>query len=230
MAEAVTVLACGNCRSPLFGLSTDSAFLCSECGSGWGIGTGGLTRLPVSVRATSGDGSIPLPFWLVEAMVKVESRITRRGVHHVPVQRGRVFSPRSEPGLRETGGASGVRRLVIPAFALNGVFELGVKLSALQETFPGETAGGWPRLAGVFSDPGEAAELARGVATGQEASSEDWLADLKLSVDVGSTTLLVLPAVVKDEMVQLPWSGLSFFKRNMPDLERILAFHEGSPR
>ncbi|MCK7510202.1 MAG: hypothetical protein MZV70_43290 [Desulfobacterales bacterium] len=26
MAEAVTVLACGNCRSPLFGLSTDSAF------------------------------------------------------------------------------------------------------------------------------------------------------------------------------------------------------------
>ncbi|MCK7510203.1 MAG: hypothetical protein MZV70_43295 [Desulfobacterales bacterium] len=71
-------------------------------------------------------------------MVKVEAAASRgAGSIMFPCSGGRVFSPRSEPGLRETGGASGVRRLVIPAFALNGVFELGVKLSALQKHFRG---------------------------------------------------------------------------------------------
>lgn len=230
MSELLTVLACGSCGSSLSGLSTDAAFLCRNCGKGWGIGAKGLFPLPTSVRTVRGEDTLPLPFWLVEADVTIGSRITRREVHNVPVQRGRWFAPGLETGLRETGGISGPRMLAFPAFSVNGVFDIGVKLSALIHTFPEEVSERWPGLAGVFSGPGEVADLARGVCIGQEASADDWLADVKLLVDLRSTTLLVLPAVVREETVVLKGTELSIFKRSITDLERITAFHRGTSR
>lgn len=210
------------------GLSTDTAFLCGNCGRAWGIGAQGLFPLASSVRVSRDQAAIPLPFWLVEAEVTVGSRMTRREVYNVPVQRGRWFAPGLETGLRETGGSSGARVLAFPAFSVNGVFDIGVKLSTVIERFPEEVHDRWPRLAGVFTGPGEVADLARGVCIGQEASADDWLADVKLTLVLLSTTLLVLPAVVREETVHLADTGLSFFRRNMPDLERIVAFHGGT--
>lgn len=229
MAERATVLSCARCGGPLRGLSTDSGFLCGNCGAGWAIGEEGLEPVTASVRTVRG-GEFPLPFWLVEAWVTVKSRIIRRGHHAVPMSRGRWFSPSRETGLSETGGFSGERRLVIPAFSVNGIFNLAVRLTGRMDRLPGERTGGpWPRLAGLFSGIGEVPELARGVCVGQEASSADWLADVALTVEVRSTELMVLPAVLLPETVTLPGPGVSFFRRNMPDLDRIIAFHEGSP-
>lgn len=230
LSERMTVLACGTCHAPLFGLSTDSSFLCRGCGTAWGIGRDGLSRLPSSVRVSRNDDALPLPFWSVEAGVTVESRTTRREMHQVGVERGRWFSPSAESGLRETGGHSGDRELVIPAFSVNGLFDIAVRLSAAAASLPPEVDAGWPGLAGVFSSPDEVPELARGVCTGQEAAAPDWLADLRLSVSVRSTALMVLPALLREEMVFLPGPGVSFFRRNMPDLERIVAFHKDLPR
>ncbi|GEM_PF-2498672 len=230
MSERVTVLACGACHAPLFGLSTDSSFLCQGCGTAWGIGRDGLSRLPSSVRVSRGDDALPLPFWSVEADVTVESRTTRRELHQVGLERGRWFSQSAETGLRETGGFSGERKLVIPAFSVNGLFDIAVRLSADLGSLPPEVDAGWPRLAGVFSSPDEVPELARGVCTGQEAEAPDWLADVKLSVNVGSTALMVLPALLRKETVFLPGPDISIFRRNMPDLERVLAFHKDPPR
>lgn len=230
MSERMTVLACGACHTPLFGLSTDSSFLCRGCGTAWGIGSGGLSRLQSSVRVSRSDDALPLPFWSVEARVTVESRTTRREMHHVGVQRGRWFSPVAENGLRETGGSSGDRRLLIPAFSVNGLFDIAVRLSDAFHLLPREVEAGWPRLAGVFSSPEEVPELARGVCTGQEAARPDWLADVKLTVEVASTALMVLPALLRQETVFLPGPDISFFRRNMPDLERVLAFHKDPPR
>lgn len=230
LSQRMTVLACGACHAPLSGLSTDSSFLCRGCGAAWGIGDSGLSRLRSSVRTSGSGDTLPLPFWAVEAGVTVVSRTTRREVHHVGVQRGRWFSPAAENGLRETGGASGTRKLVIPAFSVNGLFDIAVRLSDAFHLLPPEVETGWPRLAGVFSSPEEVQELARGVCTGQEASAPDWLADVRLSVEVVSTALMVLPAVLREETVFLPGPDISFFRRNMPDLERILAFHRDTPR
>ncbi|MFO7627848.1 MAG: hypothetical protein R6V62_11370 [Candidatus Fermentibacteraceae bacterium] len=225
MSERMTVLACGTCHAPLFGLSTDSSFLCQGCGTAWGIGRDGLSRLQSSVRVSRSDDALPLPFWLVEAGVTVESRTTRREIHQVGVERGRWFSPATESGLRETGGYSGERKLVIPAFSVNGLFDIAVRLSAAVPSLPPEVDAGWPRLAGVFSSPDEVPELTRGVCTGQEASAPDWLADVRLSVSVRFTSLMVLPALLREETVFLPGPGVSFYRRNMPDLERVIAFH-----
>jgi len=230
MAERMTVLACGRCHAPLSGLSTDSSFLCQGCGTAWGIGVDGLSMLPSSVRVSRDDKALPLPFWSVEADVTVESRTTRREAHKVGIQRGRWFSPSTESGLRETGGYSGERSLVIPAFSVNGLFDIAVRLSAAAPSLPPQVDAGWPRLAGVFSSPDEVPELARGVCTGQEAAAPDWLADVRLSVRVRSTALMVLPALLREETVFLPGPDVSFFRRNMPDLERVLAFHSDPPR
>lgn len=229
MSEAITVLVCGGCGKGLGGLSTDSAFLCPECGRGWGIGPGGLFELPVSIRTSGDSPALPLPFWLVEADVAVNSRLTRRETHNVGVQRGRWFAPALETGLRETGGFEGRRTLVIPAFSLNGLFDLGVRLSGAVEDFPEEIQGPWPRLAGVFSRPEEIRALAGGVCVGQEAAPDDWLADVSLEVRVVSSALLVLPGEVGEETVTVAGTGASFYRRNMPDLERILEFHRGRP-
>lgn len=189
-----------------------------------------MSRLASSVRVSRNDDAIPLPFWSVEAGVAVESRTTRREMHQVGIQRGRWFSPASETGLRETGGYSGERKLVIPAFSVNGLFDIAVRLSAAFPSLPPEVDAGWPMLAGVFSSPDEVPELARGVCTGQEAEAPDWLADVRLSVRVRSAALMVLPALLREETVFLPGPDISFFRRNMPDLERVLAFHKDPPR
>jgi hypothetical protein len=229
MAEKTTVLSCARCGAPLKGLSTDSGFLCRGCGAGWVIGEEGLEPVTASVRTDEGT-DLPLPFWQVDARVSVASRITRREHHGVPLRRGRWFSPSRETGLSETGGFSGERRLVIPAFSVNGIFNLAVRLTARIDRLPGERAGGpWPRLAGLFSGIREVPELARGVCVGQEASGPDWLADVALTVEVRATELLVLPAALLPETVTLQGPGVSFFRRNMPDLKRIIAFHQGSP-
>jgi hypothetical protein len=135
-----------------------------------------------------------------------------------------------ETGLRETGGFHRVRRLVVPAFSLNGLFDLGVRLSAALDELPPEIHSDWPAMAGVFSGIDEVQDLVRGVCVGQEAAAEDWLADVKIEVVVKSLELLVLPAEVEGEMVLLRGTGVSFFRRNMPDLERIQAFHTAAPR
>jgi hypothetical protein len=186
--------------------------------------------LPSSVRVSRSDDALPLPFWAVDADVSIESRTTRREMHKVGVQRGRWFSPAAETGLRETGGYSGERRLVIPAFSVNGLFDIAVRLSAAADSLPPEVDAGWPFLAGVFSSHDEVRELARGVCTGQETGASDWLADVKLTVEVRSATLMVLPALLREETVFLPGPDVSFFRRNMPDLERVLAFHRDPPR
>jgi hypothetical protein len=186
--------------------------------------------LSSSVRVSRDSEALPLPFWSVGADVGIESRTTRREMHQVGVQRGRWFSPATETGLRETGGYSGERRLVIPAFSVNGLFDIAVRRSSADGSLPPEVDAGWPRLAGVFSSLDEVQELAAGVCTGQEVGASDWLADVRLSVRVGSVALMVLPAVLRDETVFLPGPDVSFFRRNMPDLERVVAFHRDPPR
>jgi len=223
----ITKLVCRHCGNALSGLGHDKLFFCSNCGKGWVLDSSGLEPVPVQCRASSGS-KLPLPFWMVSAAVHVLKRTVRNEFTTTIVR----FGSRYEEDVlaakkRETGGFSERRTFLFPAFPVDGLPGTGVALSEKIRDLPGELEQqeSLPSICGGSVSKTDAAILARCVAVGQETEKADWLAEIEVVLSSVKSTLVILPCSVEVEKVNVAETGVSFFRRSVPDWEGIIDYH-----
>lgn len=223
----ITRLVCGHCGSILSGLGQDKLFFCSNCGKGWSLGEKGLEPMRVQCRA-SADSNFPLPFWMVKATVHVLKRTVRNKFTATILR----FSSRYEDDVlsskkSETGGQSDRRIFLFPAFPVDGLPGAGVNLSKHISDLPDEIGVGdtLPDICGGSVSPLDASVLAKSVAVGQEAEKADWLAEIEIVLSSVKSVLIILPCILEVEKVAIAETGVSFFRRSVPDWDEIVDYH-----
>lgn len=222
-------LLCGVCGNPLHGLGTDVVFICTNCGSGWTGEGEGLSPLKVEHRAHYGQG-LSLPFWRVKAAVHVLKRTVRNEFTTTILSFSSRFDQSTLPGkTRETGGISEKREFLFPAFPVNGLPGLGVSLSENLSQIPDliDEGSRYPAVCGCSISSTDAQVLTRCVAVGQETEKSDWLAEIELVISNVSSSVVILPCSVEVEKVKIAETGVSFFRRSVPEWDRIKAFSVG---
>ncbi len=222
----ITRLVCRGCGAPLSGLGTDSIFICSVCGRGFAGGGNGLEPLSVEHRALPGSG-IPLPFWRVSAAVHVLRRTVRNEFTTTILRFGTMYDGHTAGGkYRETGGGSERREFLFPAFPVDGLPGIGVKLSRCFESVPPviDGASGFPNVSGGSVSPEDALVLARCVAVGEETEKADWLAEIELVISAARSSIVILPCSPEGEKVLIDGAGVSFFRRAVPGWSDILEY------
>lgn len=225
----VTRLVCGACGSFLKGLGTDVIFVCTNCGSAWIGGESGLKPVPIEQRAKS-DAGTALPFWRVSAAVHVLKRTVRNEFTSTILRLKSKYDEKALKGkTRETGGISEKREFLFPAFSVNGLPGIGVGLSEKISELPPIIEGSWhyPHVCGGSVSPGDAEVLARCVAVGQETEKSDWLAEIELVVSAVKSSVVILPCTQEVEKINIAETGISFFRRSVPDWNRIIEFSAG---
>lgn len=222
----VTRLVCANCGAQLAGLGWDSTFVCSGCGAAWSQREAGLERIEVEHRAAV-DSQFPLPFWKLRATVHVLKRTVRNEFTTTILSYDSRYSSEAMPGkTRESGSGSQRRTLLFPAFHMNGLPGMGVMLSEHLEELPDIIDPGdpFPSVCGCTVAPNDAEVLGRCVAVGQETARADWLAEIELVISSVSTALVILPCTTEVEKVHIAHTGVSFFRRAVPDWNAMVDF------
>ena len=225
----VTKLVCGSCGSFLRGLGTDVIFICGNCGTGWAGEESGLKPVSVEQRAKPGEGKA-LPFWRVNAAVHVLKRTVRNEFTSTILRFQSKYDDNVLKGkTRETGGISERREFLFPAFSVKGLPGIGVSLSKKLSELPPLLEGSWkfPDVFGGSVSPGDAEVLARCVAVGQETEKSDWLAEIELVVSAVRSSVVILPCTREVEKIHIAGTGVSFFRRSVPDWNRIMDFKSG---
>jgi len=166
-----------------------------------------------------------MPFWKVQADVRILNRLSREASSASVVEGPREFDG-SDRMLRESSGSLSDVTYVFPAFATSLVLSTGVGLNraALIET-PVQS-GSIPPLIGGSVGTEDTAPLARGVAIGMEVSRSDHLASVDLELTVHNTSILAigcLPvkgylAIAEGPSAKIPFAAIT-------DWERISAWH-----
>ncbi len=216
----VTTLRCGNCGSDLHGLPTDLVFLCPSCGRCW-VSSDRLSPMDVRVGPV-GSGSIPMPFWEVEATVDLRRRVSRREAADAYVDGPRDFDG-FERELVDITLDPFDSVLVFPAFVTSLVLTAGVGLSGRR--IPASDATEPPKLVGGAVGPEDALLLAEGVAVGMEVADSDYLAFLDLSLQVRSLRLLVLGCTPGRHFLEVDGTEVSLPYTSMRDSTEILRAH-----
>jgi hypothetical protein len=223
----ITKLVCGHCGTALSGLGQDKLFFCSNCGKGWVLDAGGLEPVQVQCRASS-SSRLPLPFWMVSAAVHVLKRTVRNEFTSTIVRFGSRYEEEVLAAKKnETGGFSERRTFLFPAFPVDGLPGTGVALSDKIHELPDELKQGdsLPDICGGSISKADAAVLARSVAVGQETEKADWLAEIEIVLSSVRSTLVILPCSVEVEKVIIAETGVSFFRRSVPDWDGIMDYH-----
>lgn len=223
----ITRLVCGHCGSILSGLGQDKLFFCSNCGKGWSLGEKGLEPMLVQCRA-SADSNLPLPFWMVKATVHVLKRTVRNKFTATMLRFGSRYEDDVLSSKKsETGGQSDRRIFLFPAFHVDGLPGVGVNLSEHIHDLPDEIGVGdtLPDICGGSVSSLDASVLAKSVAVGQEAEKADWLAEIEIVLSSVKSVLIILPCILEVEKVAIAETGVSFFRRSVPDWDEIVDYH-----
>ncbi|MCP4646762.1 MAG: hypothetical protein GY852_03375 [bacterium] len=228
----VTKLVCRKCGGILSGLGLDRLFFCSNCGSAWSLSRTGLTSIQVQCRAPA-SSRLPLPFWAVRATVHILKRTVRNEFTATILKFGSRYDEKILAGkTRDTGGLSEKRTFLFPAFPVDGLPGIGVSLSEHINNLP-EIIGSeneLPKICGGSISPADAAVLARCVAVGQETEKADWLAEIEIVLSSVKSALIILPCSQEVEKVRIAETGVSFFRRSVPQWESIVDFHSNKQR
>lgn len=219
------VLNCPECGNGLAGLQIDRIFLCTSCGACW-IVENGLTRVPISLSGCD-DGSLPMPCWKVEAIVTVHRRVSRPLSATTVFEGPRVFDG-TERTLTESSAPPARMTLIFPAFASGQVLRAGVAFHGMElREEPVRTDLPITPMVGGSVGREDTGALARGVAVGLQIAARDSLAMVELELEVISTAVIAVGAVVSGSHLRFGDGELKLPFPAVTDIEAIRGYHSG---
>ena len=194
-------LDCAQCGAPLAAEGDDVVYYCTACRSGFQLDPTAEKLVPVEVsfvaahqgaagRMAAGQvvAEQYLPFWLLPAQVRIDSRNGRSPAEGTRSPIARFFFG----DRQETGYPAGEGTFAIPAFQtpLQHATALAARYTA---AFPalGQLLG--ERLTGGIHTPDDAQTLAHFTLIAAEAEKPDTLRDLEYQIEFGKPRLLGVP-------------------------------------
>lgn len=219
-SSKMVLLRCSNCGNDLNGFPTDVVFYCGSCGKCW-ISGEKFKPVDIDFVRPGGQNTVLLPFWKVDASVRIKSRVTRKRTSISSLEGTREFSGR-ERGL--SGEASETRkdRFIFPAFSTSLVLSIGVKMHAENFLPQRNEQTREYSVRGGSVDMDDAYVLARGVAVGTEVNRSDFLASVELDIQVASASIYAIGCTPKEHYFVVNGSEVSFPYSAVRDSDLIL--------
>ena len=222
--EHVLLLSCRNCGSGLSGLTSDTIFLCTNCGRCW-VSDEGLSEVEAIVCRDDSDDAIHLPFWEIKASVGVKERITRMQSWTSPQEGPRFFTRHSERGLQSTWREVEGKSILLPAFSTSRTLSTGVRLDRNPPVLEEVADMDFPSVVGGSTTIADAIGLARGVAVGIEVDADDYLAMVDIDFTPFGCRLAVLPCYPRGISLVIADTGVGVPCSSIEDWQAICRWH-----
>lgn len=226
-------LRCIACHAPLAAREFQVFFLCDHCGAGQVLERERL--VPQEIAFAEGKGEIFLPFWVLDARVKLTTQLLDRETRPIVFSQALAEALAQEPGLikrviqaystRMADFKMGETRefsLYIPAFEAtnfaNYTANLGVVFTSAQ---PEIKAGKPGRLVPVVYEQTDAEKLAEIILVAVEAGRNDEVVDLGFEIKIQEARLLGVPFARDGDLLRDGLVGAKILAVGVVGLEEV---------
>jgi len=226
-------LRCVACHAPLLAREFQVFFFCEHCGSGQALE--GERLIPQEVVFAEGKGEAFLPFWALEARVKLTTRLLDRETKAVQFSQSLAEALAQDPDLIQRVIQSYARRMAdiqigetrdleiyVPAFEAtnfaNYTANLGVVFTSAQ---PEIRAGKPGKLVPVVYERKDAEELAELILVAVEAGRHPEVVDLGFEINIIGARLLGIPFTRDGDLLRDSLVGAKILAVGVVGLEEV---------
>jgi hypothetical protein len=229
-------LRCVACHAPLSAREFQVFFLCDHCGAGQILDGEELTSKEIVFA--EGEGDIFLPFWVLEAQVKLTTQLLDREVRPVQFSEALAEILAQEPGLikrviqtystrmadLKIGETQNIS-LYIPAFEATNFANYTANLGVVFTSAQPEIKAGKPGiLVPVFYERTDAEKLAEIILVAVEAGRHDEVVDLGFEIKILEARLLGIPFARDGDLLRDSLVGAKILAVGVVGLEEEQSF------